>query len=583
MKPIHLHQTLQVFTTQRRSALILAGAVLVGACSDAQTGGDAPASGGSAGRSPGTGGATGTAGGGKSSGGAPGSSGGNAGGGTAGQLGAGGTGTGGAGIAGANTGGTPTFAGSGGQGTSPDVTVQLAELKQKIRGFGINNNWAPLGTDAQRLFGNGADQLGLNILRVGMGSDGNPYNGQSCYSDINAVVSQVGQRGEPHYIIATLWSPPPSCKSNGKLADGGYLLPSCYDSWSTTIAAFADKIEQNTSTKLYAMSPQNETDFASCGRQEPCNGNYDTTVMTGKEAANFQKIVGPKLRAKGVVPMSVEASEWIHVWSNESACCSEPSKKPSSDPLKCGFPPTNPACLTDFGGYDYGHALYADPDAWAAFDIMGTHQYDTQVAEPWPGDVPKGNKEVWQTEMSGVKWWPEQGSLRQDASAPGGWAVSGTTTIENGVAVARWIHSAMTVGEANAWLYWWYRAIDTDDNEGLLTKSGQTAKRFYTFGNFSKFVRPDYQRVGMTGNVPDKVLISAYASQTGTVVVVAINEATAAAAIPITIAGGTAPSMLTPHVTSATDDLAAKPAVPVTGGVFMAALPAMSVTTFVGQ
>lgn len=39
-------------------------------------------------------------------------------------------------------------------------------------------------------------------------------------------------------------------------------------------------------------------------------------------------------------------------------------------------------------GDDYGHASWADQEAWAAFDILGTHQYDTQVAEPWPDDVP---------------------------------------------------------------------------------------------------------------------------------------------------------------------------------------------------
>jgi O-glycosyl hydrolase len=41
--------------------------------------------------------------------------------------------------------------------------------------------------------------------------------------------------------------------------------------------------------------------------------------------------------------------------------------------------------------------------------------------------------------------------------------------------------------------------------------------------------------------------------------------------------------MLTPWVTSASDDFASKTAVAVSGGSFMASLPAMSVTTFVSQ
>jgi len=47
----------------------------------------------------------------------------------------------------------------------------------------------------------------------------------------------------------------------------------------------------------------------------------------------------------------------------------------------------------------------------------------------------------------------------------------------------------------------------------------------------------------------------------------------AAAAVPITISGGAVPATMMPNVTSATDNLkAATAAVPVTGGIFMAAL-----------
>lgn len=471
------------------------------------------------------------------------------------------------GSGGESTGG---LSGSGGAPVSSDPTVQLSDVRQTIRGFGINNNWQAIAGNANRLYGMGADELGLNILRVGMGTDGNPYNGSSCYSDIDNVASITGQRDEPHYIMATLWSPPANCKTNNSIQNGGHLLESCYDSWSTTIANFADKISQNTSTTLYAMSPQNETDFASCGVSEPCNGNYDTTLFTGKEAAEFQKLVGPKLRAKGVIPMSAEASEWLHTWSNESACCSEPSGLPSSDPFDCGgFNGGAIAshCTTDFGGYDYGHALAADPDAWAAFDILGTHQYDSQVAYPWPDDVPaRGDKEVWETEMSGVKWWPEQGP---------------SSHIENGVATARWVHSGLVVGEANAWLWWWYQGTST--NEGLVPQGGGTTKRFYTFGNFTRYVRPGYHMVAVTGVFPEKVLVSAYTRDAGEVVIVAINETTEAQSIPITFAGGTAPTTMTPIVTSAGKNWDEGTPVAVAGPVLTMDLEAMSVTTFVSQ
>jgi O-glycosyl hydrolase len=66
-------------------------------------------------------------------------------------------------------------------------------------------------------------------------------------------------------------------------------------------------------------------------------------------------------------------------------------------------------------------------------------------------------------------------------------------------------------------------------------------------------------------------------------VVVAINKGTAAASVPIGISGGAAPGSMTPWVTSATDNLIAKTAVPVADGVFTAALAGQTVTTFVSS
>src|SRR5262249_50756737 len=147
------------------------------------------------------------------------------------------------------------------------------------------------------------------------------------------------------------------------------------------------------------------------------------------------------------------------------------------------------------------------------------------------------------------------------------------------------IHSALVDGEASAWLWWWYQPLSggTNDNEGLVLLNGGDTKRRYTLGNFSKFVRPGYVRVDVTGAVPAGVLLSAHKGTDGTVAIVAINKTASAVGVPITIAGGTAPASLTPNVTSMTDTLAAKAAVTVTGGTFTAALAATTVTTFVGK
>ena len=215
--------------------------------------------------------------------------------------------------------------------------------------------------------------------------------------------------------------------------------------------------------------------------------------------------------------------------------------------------------------------MYKDATAWAQIDLIGTHQYDTQVAEPWPSDVPRGNLHVWQTEMSGVRYWPE---------------FQPSTNIENGVAVAGWIHNALTVGEANAWCWWGYKPLGDITNEGLYTKTGNTynrAKRLYTFGQYSKYVRPGMTRVDIAGNIPANVLLTAFKGTGSKVVVVAINKGTAQATVPITISGGTAPASMTPYVTSGSENWASKTAVTVSNGTFTATLAGTTVTTFVGQ
>src|SRR6185369_10908820 len=262
--------------------------------------------------------------------------------------------------------------GSAAGGSSGGVTVHLDQTHQTIQGFGINDNWGSQfsGTVADSLFTTTGTGIGLSILRTGMNPNGQFYNGTGeTTGNMAAVKSRAGTNAK---IIGSVWSPPANCKTNNinggqpSIADGGHLLMSCYESWSTTIANFAGN------NGFYAMSIGNEPDFASCGSADPCNGNYDTTLFTANEMVMFVKIAGPKLKAKNVKVIAPEASEWEHTWSNMSAG-PDVGGKDSSDPLKCGcFPDKATACAaacTTGGGYDYGHWLAKDTTAWGAFDI----------------------------------------------------------------------------------------------------------------------------------------------------------------------------------------------------------------------
>jgi O-glycosyl hydrolase len=480
------------------------------------------------------------------------------GGGGKGGTGAGGAATGGtsAGTGGeSNKGGSSGTGGGGGGGSTGGVTVNLDDTHQTIEGFGLNTALSSAVPNWDQFYTATGTGLGLSIVRVAMQSNGS-LSGAVPPSSYNAKV------------IGAPWTAPANCKDNNSTTKGGKLLTSCYDSWSTSIANFAKN------NKLYAMGAANEPDFASCGSTigPPCNGDYDTMIFTATEMVNFVKVLGPKLKAVNVKLIAPEPSEWVHLWSNASATGSTVASHPnSSDPLKCGCfsnDPTTTGCSSTCasgGGYDYGHWLAKDATAWAAIDIIGTHEYDSQKACPWPSDVDGGkrSKPIYETEVSGVMYWPEQGP---------------SSDINNGVAVGGWIHSALVVGEASAWLYWWYQT--SSDNEGVLLSTSSLTKRAYVMGNYAKFVRPGYVMVGITGNTNTNLLLSAFTGTDGTVIV-AINKGSAAATVPIGFGGGTAPASCTPYVTSSSDSLKAGTAVTVTGGTLSASLASMSVTSFV--
>jgi O-glycosyl hydrolase len=160
------------------------------------------------------------------------------------------------------------------------------------------------------------------------------------------------------------------------------------------------------------------------------------------------------------------------------------------------------------------------------------------------------------------------------------------TTMTSGVQVAVWVYAGITTGRASAWHYWWLINENTD-NEGLLNEGGSTTnppKRLYTLGNYSKFVRPGYVNVSVSGSPGTTVYVSAYKDpSSGKAVVVAVNASNAAASPMIYMSGGQSITQMTPNVTSASQNLAAGTAIAVSNSTFTASLPAMTVTTFVSN
>jgi glucuronoarabinoxylan endo-1,4-beta-xylanase len=407
-----------------------------------------------------------------------------------------------------------------------DIVVETEMQVRRIDGFGASDAWSgtPFTTEQADMFFDPTKGIGLSLLRVGISTTGG-FMGAG--EGANAVLAAA--RGA--MVWGTPWQPPVA-DTTGANADGyaGNINPADYEAWATTLASFATTMK-GIGVPLYGISAQNEPDFPA--------STYASCTYTAAQMVAFIKVLGPKLAALSPAPklLAAEPDVWPDFWG---------------------------------GTNSYAAAILADTTASSYVGVLATHDYDHQpLAIPTMTTVAQP---IWETEVSG-----QSGTGNCDSVCAGP-----NVTIDNGVLVAQWIYNAIAVGGASAWHYWWFISAG-DDNGGILPNSLSLTKRLYTIGNFSKFVRPGYELVGLSGAaVPSGVQAVGFVDPTtGAIAIVAINSNMTSTPISFFVSGKS-PSQVTPWVTSATLDLAAQTPLPATGERFSTTLAAQSVTTFVG-
>ena len=206
-----------------------------------------------------------------------------------------------------------------------------------------------------------------------------------------------------------------------------------------------------------------------------------------------------------------------------------------------------------WGGDGYGPAIIADSNANSYVGPIATHDYgsnSTTFTRPAP---PANNTHhIWETECTPGDTGP--------------------------ITIATFIYAAFSTGGVNGWHYWW--------TEALVPNASSPPAQVYALGNFSKFVRPGYYRVDVSGAPTpssSKPLVVAFSNPSdGTVAIVVVNGGSAQSA-SFFVAGTAWPASVTPYVTTSSSKLAAGTAITVTAGAFTASLDAQSVTTFVGK
>ena len=206
--------------------------------------------------------------------------------------------------------------------------------------------------------------------------------------------------------------------------------------------------------------------------------------------------------------------------------------------------------------FDLASFVQADSTTAAEIGVYAAHSY---YNDPFPPAT--GGKALWATEDSRLND-AYDGSMSDALN----WASK--------------IHDYLTIANVNAWCYWQLNIDWGPDNEGLTDNFGNPAKRLYTMGNFSKFVRPGFNRIGV--NADSRLLVSAYKDSSGNFAIVAINNNSSAVVTEFNLNGFTTLNV-TPSVTSASLSLVSQAVVPVSGSGFVYTIPGQSVVTFSGK
>jgi len=307
-------------------------------------------------------------------------------------------------------------------------------------------------------------------------------------------------------------------QSNPNGCTGSMPVLSDATGWANTLVSYVQNLKTQ-GVPLYAVSAENEPD--SCGINQ-------TSSYSDAQLATWITTLGPAMKALGVKVMGPETMN------------------------ACGFA-------------KYFTAIKNSTAAWDAVDVFASHEYGCGTL-PTQASISAANKEYWETEV-------DTGKASSDSTGDG---------IASALLMATTMHNDLTKPNLNAWHLWW--VYNASGNGGCLydTTTNVWTKRLWVMGNYSRFVRPGWKRVGTTGTAPSGVLVSAYINPANNALsIVAINSNTSAKEVSFYISGS-APCSLTPYETSASKDLGAGAALSVAQSRVTVTLAAQSVTTLAG-
>ncbi len=435
------------------------------------------------------------------------------------------------------------------------VTVNWNETHQSIDGFGVADPWPadflqsfaePARSEMVSLLFSQDRGAGFSILRSEIGSGGGapantntqtiePSQGNFTWNvDAGQVwLMHQAQSYGVNQFESTAWSPPAWMKTNNSVTNGGSLRTDMYQAYADYLAAYVQGYHSHFGVDTSAISPANEPDVTQ---------TYQSANWTGEQFRTFVRDYLKPTFVKDGITTKILLPE--------------------------------PSCWNDvLGGKNFAGPTLSDPQAAAGVDIVAGHDYCNNANTPFTQAKQLG-KQQWETEVSNF------------GSPPA------NPWISDGLQWANRIYTNLVQAESNAWFFWLAThpaSLNNADNQALLYQDSSNntfsiTKRLFAIGNYSRFIRPGYVRIGATSNPTSNVNLSAYKDPGNSkVVIVAVNNDTSNSQNLNISVNGFSPTYLTPYVTSALESLEQNTSVPFSNGSAAVTLPPASITTFVGS
>ena len=374
--------------------------------------------------------------------------------------------------------------------------------------------------------------IGSGSLEQGEKSQINYETRTECFLNSNGTYNWNKQKAQRNflrlakergvkYFLGFLNSPPVFFTKNGLATNTGRdgtfnLKDDCYDDYAHFIADVIEGLKANDNFTLNYISPVNEPD----GHWNWIGPKQEGSPATNREISKITHYIGNELQKRNLNTNILinESSDYrcllgIHMtdWQRGNS-------------IECFF--SKDSIDTYIKDIHNVAPIIAGHSYWTNTPLSALKEYRIKLNKA----IKKHNIKFWQTETC---------IMSNDEEIGGGGGYD--RTMKTALYVARIIHHDLVFANASAWQWW--RAAGEDYKDGLLrmindSQNGEReiidSKLLWTFGNYSRFIRPGAVRLGVIVNNdknriiegdtnPKGIMCSAYRNLDKSYIIVAIN------------------------------------------------------------